>query len=62
MGRVVLHDFWADYAPDEGEIRLRRLQTAGSELMKQGGLLAEQITARSARRGAIASTWTTFPI
>ena len=36
MGRIVLHEFCADYTPDEGQIDLRRLQMAVSELMEQG--------------------------
>ena len=35
MGRIVLHEFCADYTPNEGETDLRRLQMAVSELTEQ---------------------------
>ncbi len=36
MGRIVLHEFSADYTPDQGGIDLRRLQRAVAELMDTG--------------------------
>jgi N-methylhydantoinase A/oxoprolinase/acetone carboxylase beta subunit len=36
MGRIVLHEFSAEYTPDDGKIDLRRLQIAVHGLMEKG--------------------------
>ena len=36
MGRQILHEFYVDYAPDEGAIDMARLRLAVAELMERG--------------------------